>query len=88
MMPFVVRMSAMPFLDSATDLVRRFLPPGTSDEDAMCAAISLMGQCSIFVRNREQFAQPPFDLKVDEAFVERLADFLSALTLQGFAHQA
>jgi len=83
-----VTTSAMPFLDSATDLVRRFLPPGTSDEDAMCAAISLMGQCSIFVLNREQFAHPPFDLKFDEAFVERLADFLSALTLQGFAHQA
>jgi len=83
-----VKTSAMPFLDSATDLVRRFLPPGTSDQDAMCAAISLMGQCSIFVRNREQFAQPPFDLKVDEAFVERLADFLSALTLKGFAQQA
>jgi hypothetical protein len=27
-------------------------------QDATCAAISLMGQCSVFVRNREQFAQP------------------------------
>jgi len=83
-----VTTSAMPFLQSATDLVRRFLPPGTSDEDAMCAAISLMGQCSIFVRNREQFAQPPFNLKIDEAFVDRLTDFISALALKGLAQQA
>jgi AcrR family transcriptional regulator len=83
-----VTTSAMPFLESATDLVRRFLPPGTSDEDAMCAAISLMGQCSIFVRNREQFAQPPFDLKIDEAFVDRLTDFISTLALKGLAQPA
>ena len=83
-----VTTSAMPFLESATDLVRRFLPPGTSDQDAMCAAISLMGQCSIFVRNREQFTQPPFNLKIDEAFVDRLTDFISALALKGLAQQA
>ena len=38
----------------------------------MCAAISLMGQCSVFVRNREQFTKPPFNLKIDEAFVAQL----------------
>src|SRR5262245_6804835 len=58
----------MPFLASATELVRRFLPPETSDQDAICAAISLMGQCSVFVRSREQLAQPPFNLNIDEAF--------------------
>ncbi|WP_158007675.1 hypothetical protein [Methyloceanibacter marginalis] len=51
----------------------------------MCAAISLMGQCSIFVltasnsRNRRS---------ISRSTRQRLADFLSALTLQGFAHQA
>jgi hypothetical protein len=80
-----VKTGAMPFLASATELVRRFLPPGTSDQDAMCAAISLMGQCSVFVRNREQFAQPPFNLKIDEAFVARLTDFISELALKGMA---
>jgi TetR/AcrR family transcriptional regulator, regulator of cefoperazone and chloramphenicol sensitivity len=74
---------AMPFLASATELVRRFLPAETSDQDAMCAAISLMGQCSVFVRNREQLAQPPFDLKIDEAFVARLTDFICTLALNG-----
>jgi TetR/AcrR family transcriptional regulator, regulator of cefoperazone and chloramphenicol sensitivity len=80
-----VKTGAMPFLASATELVRRFLPPETSDEDAMCAAIALMGQCSVFVRNREQFARPPFSLKIDEAFVARLTDFISELALKGMA---
>jgi len=42
----------------------------------MCAAIWLMGQCSVFVRNREQFRQPPFNLKIDEAFVYHLKSWL------------
>ena len=54
----------------------------------MCAAISLIGQCSVFVRNREQFAQPPFNLKIDEAFVVRLTDFISTLALKGLAQEA
>jgi AcrR family transcriptional regulator len=79
---------AMPFLDSAVELVRRFLPADTSDQDAMCAAVSLMGQCSVFVRNREQFAKPPFNLKIDEAFITRLTDFISDLALKGLARRA
>ncbi|MET0252428.1 MAG: CerR family C-terminal domain-containing protein [Terrimicrobiaceae bacterium] len=83
-----VKTGAMPFLASATELVRRFIPPETSDEDAMCAAIALMGQCSVFVRNREQFARPPFSLKIDEAFVARLTDFISELATKGMAAQS
>ena len=83
-----VSTGAMPFLASATELARRFLPADTSDRDAMCAAISLMGQCSVFVRNREQFTKPPFNLKIDEAFVARLADFISDLALKGMARRA
>jgi AcrR family transcriptional regulator len=83
-----VSTGAMPFLASATELVRRFLPADTSDQDAMCAAISLMGQCSVFVRNREQFTKPPFNLKIDEAFVARVTDFISDLALNGMAQRA
>ena len=42
----------------------------------------------MFVRNREQFAQPPFNLKIDEVFVARLTDFISALALKGLAQEA
>jgi AcrR family transcriptional regulator len=83
-----VTTGAMPFLASATELVRRFLPPHSSDRDAMCAAIALMGQCSIFVRNREQFMRPPFNFEIDEEFVARLTDFISDLALKGMTRQA
>jgi AcrR family transcriptional regulator len=83
-----VKTGAIPFLASATELVRRFLPPEISDQDAMCAAISLMGQCSIFVRSRDQLTQPPFNLQIDETFVARLTDFISDLALKGMAQQA
>jgi AcrR family transcriptional regulator len=75
--------NATPFLARAGELVRRFLPPGASDKDAACAAIWLIGQCSVFVRNREQFAQPPFNLKIDETFVQQLTDLVCALALRG-----
>ena len=83
-----VKTGAIPFLASATELVRRFLPPETSDQDATCAAIALMGQCSIFVRSRAQLTQPPFDFNIDETFVARLTDFISELALKGMARQA
>jgi AcrR family transcriptional regulator len=83
-----IKTGAIPFLASATELVRRFLPPEISDQDAMCAAISLMGQCSIFVRSRDQLTQPPFNWQIDETFVARLTDFISDLALKGMAQQA
>jgi len=79
--------SATPFVAQAVSLVKRFLPD-TSEQDLMCGAIWLMGQCSVFVRNREHFTQPPFGLKLDDAFVDRLADFVSGLAMQGLARRA
>ena len=38
------------------------------------AAVWLVGQCSIFVRNREQLANPPVSLALDGTTVERLTD--------------
>ena len=49
---------AAPFVDLAVDLVRRFLPEA-DQRTLSAAAIWLVGQCSIFVRNREQLAAPP-----------------------------
>jgi AcrR family transcriptional regulator len=77
--------NAAPFLTRAVELVRRFLPPGATDQDALCGAIWLMGQCSIFVRNREQFIQSPFNLTIDEAFVDRLTNQVTGLALGGLA---
>jgi len=49
---------AAPFMVLAVDLVRRFLPEA-DQSTLMMAAVWLVGQCSIFVRSREQLANPP-----------------------------
>jgi AcrR family transcriptional regulator len=73
---------AAPFMGLAVDLVRRFLPEA-DQRTLMVAAVWLIGQCSIFVRNREQLANPPVSLALDEAAVERLAELVSAWAVAG-----
>lgn len=80
--------NAAPFLGRAVELVRRFLPESATDQEALCGAIWLMGQCSIFVRNREQFAHSPFNLKIDAPFVEQLTDLITGLARGGLAQHA
>jgi HTH-type transcriptional dual regulator CecR, C-terminal domain len=74
------------YLTAAVNLVRRFLPPDAPERIALCAAIWLMGQCSIFVRNRELFAQEPFSITIDPAFVDELSDLITKLALGGLMH--
>ena len=75
---------AAPFLNFAVDLMRRFMP--TADQRTLTmAAIWLVGQCTVFVRNREQLANPPVSLELDDAAVERLATLVSAWALAGLA---
>jgi AcrR family transcriptional regulator len=73
----LVREEATPFIGLAVDLVRRFLPKGADQRTCMVAAIWLIGQCSVFVRNREQLAAPPVGLALDESAVEQLAQLVS-----------
>ena len=74
------------YVTAAVELVRRFLPEGTSDRVALCAAIWLMGQCGIFVRNREMFEKEPFNIATDETFVNELSDLVTRLALGGLVH--
>lgn len=78
---------AAPFLSLATDLIRRFLPPDADARKALVAAIWLLGQCSVFVRNREQFALPgsPLRISIDDAFLDDLADMISGWAVNGLA---
>jgi AcrR family transcriptional regulator len=78
---------AAPFMGLALDLVRRFLPEA-DQRTLTVAAVWLIGQCSIFVRNREQLANPPVSLALDEAAVERLAKLISAWVVAGLAQPA
>jgi TetR/AcrR family transcriptional regulator, regulator of cefoperazone and chloramphenicol sensitivity len=78
---------AAPFMSLAVDLVRRFLPEA-DQRTLSAAAIWLVGQCSIFVRNREQLAAPPLNLALDEPAVERLAELVSRWAIGGLAQPA
>jgi AcrR family transcriptional regulator len=79
---FMARETA-PFFAAATELVRRFLPNKATDQQAVVGALWLFGQCSVFVRNAEQLANPPLRLKVDEGFVDRLADTIATWAADG-----
>ena len=74
------------YLSAAVDIVRQLLPPNTQERAALCAAICLMGQCSVFVRNRDLFAQDPFRIAIDERFVDELADLITRVAIGGLPH--
>jgi len=73
---------AAPFMGLAVDLVRRFLP-GADQRTLMVAAIWMIGQCSVFLRNREQLAAPPTSLVLDESSVEWLSGLISGWIVGG-----
>jgi AcrR family transcriptional regulator len=73
---------SMSFLGLAVDLVRRFMPDADRPTLIM-AAVWLVGQCSIFIRNRDQLANPPVSLDLDERAVEQLTTLVSGWALSG-----
>ncbi|MGC1325681.1 MAG: hypothetical protein WA850_08055, partial [Xanthobacteraceae bacterium] len=77
---------AVSYLTTAVDIVCRFLPPGTQRRVALYVAIWLMGQCSVFVRNRELFAQEPFRIDTDEPFTNELTELVTRLAIGGLLH--
>ena len=81
----LVTLEATPFLSLAVDLMRRFMPKA-DQRTLIMAAIWLVGQCTVFVRNREQLANPPVSLDLDDAAVDRLAILVSAWARDGLAH--
>ncbi|MGA8612294.1 MAG: CerR family C-terminal domain-containing protein [Xanthobacteraceae bacterium] len=78
---------ATPFIGMATDLIRRFLPDA-DHRSLVVASIWLIGQCGVFVRNREQLAGPPVELALDESSVDWLAQLISHWLIGGLAHQS
>jgi hypothetical protein len=42
-----------------------------------------MGQCAVFIRHREQLANPPASLDLNEVAVERLTKLVSSWVLTG-----
>ena len=83
----LVSEEAAPFMGLASDLVRRFLPEA-DHRTLTVAAIWLIGQCGIFLRNREVLAQPPVGLVLDESAVEWLAQAIGRWVLGGLGRLA
>jgi AcrR family transcriptional regulator len=79
---------AAPFFATATAVVRRYLPTETSEQQAVVAAVWLLGQCSVFVRNAEQLAHPPLRIAVDARFVDWLADTIATWAAGGLGQPA
>jgi AcrR family transcriptional regulator len=75
---------AAPFMGLAVELVRRFQPEA-DPRTLMAAAVWLVGQCSVFLRNREQLAEPPMGLVLDEAAVDWLAETISGWAAGGLS---
>jgi AcrR family transcriptional regulator len=78
---------AVPFMGMAVELVRRFQPEA-DQRTLMAAAVWLLGQCSVFLRNREQLADPPLGLTLDEGAVEWLAQLVSGWATGGLGRRA
>ena len=77
---------AAPFMGLAVELVRRFQPEA-DQRTLVAAAVWLLGQCSVFLRNREQLADPPLGLVLDEAAVEWLAQTVSRWATGGLGRR-
>ena len=78
----LVSEEATPFLTLAVDLMRRFMPEA-DQSTLVLAAIWLMAQGTVFIRHREQLANPPISLDLNEAAVERLTKLVSSWLLTG-----
>jgi AcrR family transcriptional regulator len=78
---------AAPFMGLAVELVRRFQPEA-DQRTLVAAAVWLVGQCSVFLRNREQLADPPLGLMLDESAVEWLAQLVSRWATGGLGRRA
>ena len=78
----LVSEEAAPFMGLAADLAGRFLPDADR-RTRMVAAIWLIGQCNVFLRNREQLAEPPIGLVLDETTVELLSKMISTWVVGG-----
>ena len=82
----LVSEEAAPFMGLAVELVRRFQPEA-DQRTLTAAAVWLVGQCSVFLRNREQLADPPLGLALDEEAVEWLAQLVSRWATGGLGRR-
>lgn len=75
----------IPMVGRAEAIVRLYASSSASREEVAIATIWLMQQASAFIRHIEVLARPPMSLKIDRAYVDRLADQLGLMAEAGLA---
>jgi AcrR family transcriptional regulator len=73
---------AAPFMGLAADLVQRFLPRA-DHRTLTVASVWLVGQCTVFLRNPDQLAEPPVGLQLDDTMIEWMARTISGWVVAG-----
>jgi hypothetical protein len=84
----LVAQEAAPFMGLTADLVQRFLP--RADRRTLnVASIWLLSQCSMFLRNRDQLAQPPIGLQLEgDAVIDWMAKTISHWVVAGLGNES
>jgi AcrR family transcriptional regulator len=72
-------------MNDAERIVRRFLPPAALASEIAVATIWLTQQVAPFIRHYETLSRPPLNLKIDQAFVEKLSVDLARMAVAGLA---
>lgn len=75
----------IPMVRRSEAIVRLYAPPTASSEEIAIATIWLMQQAMAFIRHAELLGRPPLSLKIDRAYVDRLADQLGRMASAGLA---
>ncbi len=70
----------LPIFSVGELIVRKFLPDATSRDELWIAIFWLFAQIETFIRP-ERLERPPFNVRLDPALIERLADRLSRMTV-------
>ena len=74
----------LPIFGVAELIVRKFLPGTTERNDLWIAIFWLLSQIETFIRP-DRLERPPYSLKVDDSFVDRLGERLTAMTVAALA---
>ena len=74
----------LPIFGVAELIVRKFLPGMTERNDLWIAIFWLLSQIETFIRP-DRLERPPYSLKVDDSFVDRLGERLTAMTVAALA---
>jgi AcrR family transcriptional regulator len=74
---------AFPVILLAERIVRRYLAKDATPEKVAAATLWIANQPFAFVRDADFLRRPPWSLKLDQAFVDRLVDLLARLSVNG-----